>query len=77
MKFAVIEEGLRFRSVLMSSQGLAVIPNLGGFDSYGGRRMSLSEGHGVAGIGAYLDANPIPAPCAASILLCTITVKPY
>ncbi|MBC2603128.1 hypothetical protein [Puniceicoccus vermicola] len=35
------------------------------------------EGRGVAGIGAYLDTNPIPAPCAASILRCTITVKPY
>ncbi|MEM0966840.1 MAG: hypothetical protein AAGJ81_11880 [Verrucomicrobiota bacterium] len=34
------------------------------------------EGRGVAGIGTYLDTNPIPAPCAASILGCTITVKP-
>ncbi|MBC2601734.1 hypothetical protein [Puniceicoccus vermicola] len=46
--------------------------------------MSLSEGdapriegRGVAGIGAYLDTNQIPAPYAASILCCTITVKPY
>ncbi|MBC2602234.1 hypothetical protein [Puniceicoccus vermicola] len=37
---------------------------------------SRIEGRGVAGIGAYLDTNQIPAPCAASILLCTITVKP-
>ncbi|MBC2600370.1 hypothetical protein [Puniceicoccus vermicola] len=35
------------------------------------------EGRGVAGIGADLDTNPIPAPCAASILRCTITVKTY